>query len=46
MTTDTLGINWYIEACHCSDRVLDGLVNCLERTSVMQATIRQVSIGE
>ena len=46
MTTDTLGISWYIEACHCSDRVFDGLVNCLERTSVMQAPIRQITIGE
>ncbi len=46
MTTDVLSISWYIEAYHCSDQVFDGVINCLERISVTQAPIRQVTIGE
>lgn len=46
MTTDPLGITWYIEAFHCSDKVLDGLMNCLDRINVTQAQIRQVTLGE
>ena len=46
MTSDPARITWYIEAFLCSDYVLDGLINCLERICVTQAPIRKVTIGE
>jgi hypothetical protein len=46
MTTNELGITWYIEEFFCSDAVFHGLVNCLERISLTLAPIRRVTVGE